>query len=84
MRRLCQRGRNYSSVVSGPGIPPQEYARLLQSDDGMAIDGESTYEDVAANQYRTAFCLQPLASVAVGYRHGRNDIKYPSCVKQPA
>jgi hypothetical protein len=66
---------DYSSVVSAPGITPQEFSRLMQTDNAIGIEGEITYEDVAGAQYRTTFCLQHLASGAIGYCHGRNDIR---------
>jgi hypothetical protein len=66
---------DFSSVVSAPGIKPEEYLRLAQTDDAIGVDGEITYEDAAGTVYRSTFCLQRLALGSIKYCAVGNDIK---------
>jgi hypothetical protein len=64
-----------TSVVSPPaGIKPEKFARLMQTDAAIGIEGAITYNDAAGVKYKTTFCLTHLALGAILYCKG-NDIK---------
>ena len=58
---------DFSSVVSRPGIKSGRFARLMQTDEAIGIEGEITYYDAAGVQYRTTFCLRHLALGGILY-----------------
>ena len=66
---------DFSSVVSRPGIKPEQFSSLLQTDEAIGIEAEITYYDAAGVQYQTTICLRHLASGAILYCREGNDIK---------
>lgn len=66
---------DFTSVVSAPGVTPEIFSRLMQTDEAIGIEGEITYEDAAGKRYHTTFCLRHLALGPIMYCRAGNDIK---------
>jgi hypothetical protein len=66
---------DFSSVVSRPGIKPEQFMQLVKTDQAIGIEGEITYQDASGVPYQTTFCLRHLVSDAILYCPKGNDIK---------
>jgi hypothetical protein len=58
---------DFSTIVSRPEITPEEYARLLRIDRGIAIKAHIRYLDGSGTLYETGLCESRLATGAIGY-----------------
>lgn len=64
----------FHTVVSDPGITPEEYARYLVTDRAIAIQLRFEYRDFYGCWYESHACLQRLASGAIQFCQDENYI----------
>jgi hypothetical protein len=61
---------DFGTVVSEPGITPEQYKRLLGTDNAIRIRVQMQYTDAYGGLYETEICLGRLVSGAIQYCEG--------------
>ena len=66
---------DFASIISQNLTTREQFSSLMNTDGAITIEGEITYSDAAGNPYSTIFCLTHLATGAILYCQGKNDIR---------
>lgn len=64
-----------STVVSDPGLSAEQFAILIQRNQGITVIVVANYTDLAGNAYETGMCFSRLNTGAISYCTTKNYIK---------
>jgi hypothetical protein len=67
---LAPSEENFVTILSQPGIRPEDYARYLKIDNAIQVRANIIYKDASGTQYESRICLGQLANGSIDFCDG--------------